>query len=171
MNTSWVCNFCKRTERTSPHVKAMAHVHGNQQIELIPYRKEIKRNEISVKKLTKDLDDIFSEYIRRSASDENGYCRCVTCRKIGHWKAMQAGHFISRAKKGTRFDEKNVHVQCPICNGFGHGMLIEYKQFLIDTYGPNIINELEYKAKGGGFNVFALQSLIKLYQNKLKELK
>lgn len=84
---------------------------------------------------------------------------------------MQAGHYISRAKKGTRYDEKNVHVQCPSCNGFGHGMLIEYKQFLIDTYGPKIIDELEYKSKGGGFNIFALQSLIKVYQNKVKDLK
>ena len=170
MKTHWTCPLCKFKETTSPHVKSLSHVHGKQAVDLTPFRKERRpTGEVTVKKLTKDLDEIFSEYIRRLYSDESGYCRCVTCGKIDYWKNMQAGHYISRAKKGTRYHEKNVHVQCPPCNGFGHGMLIEYKAFLLNMYGDNIINELEYQSKGS-LNIFALQSLIKIYRDKLRSL-
>ena len=33
------------------------------------------------------LDRLFSEYIRRRDADA-GYCRCVTCGKLQHWREM-----------------------------------------------------------------------------------
>ena len=63
-------------------------------------------------KLVKKLDTVFSQYIRRSNADNNGYCTCVTCNKTFHWKEIQAGHFMSRKHYSTRWDERNVKTQC-----------------------------------------------------------
>ncbi len=37
------------------------------------------------------LDRIFSEYIRRRDSDENGIGRCISCGKMVHWKEADCG--------------------------------------------------------------------------------
>ena len=66
------------------------------------------------KQLIKELDDMFSKYIRISASID-GVARCVTCGIRDSWKMMDNGHYIVRGKIGTRFDERNCNVQCKKC--------------------------------------------------------
>lgn len=79
------------------------------------------------------LDRIFSEYIRVRDANSNGYCVCISCGRVDHYKLMDAGHFISRDKKATRFDARNVHAQCRNCNRFrsgeqfAHGLSIDKK--------------------------------------------
>ena len=61
---------------------------------------------------------------------------------------MDAGHFKGRGiggGSGAYFDERNIHLQCKQCNGFKQGAYPEYEQFLIDKYGPEIIDELNRK--------------------------
>ena len=55
-------------------------------------------------KLVKKLDVVFSQYIRLSNADNNGYCNCVTCNKTFFWKEIQAGHFMSRKHYSIRWD-------------------------------------------------------------------
>lgn len=82
-----------------------------------------------IQKLRKQADDIFSLFIRLSNCDADGYGKCITCEFRGHFRQMDNGHFIGRQFKATRFDEKNVSMQCKGCNKFGQGMA---EQFAIE---------------------------------------
>jgi len=88
------------------------------------------------------LDTLFSLYIRKKSATKDGMVRCVTCGKYDHWKEMDAGHYISRQYLTTRYDERNVHVQCRSCNRFHEGMKDEYTLFLMRTYGHQVLEEL-----------------------------
>ena len=81
----------------------------------------MKKKPITRAKLRKKADAIFSKYIRHKYADDNGYVRCYTCGKVGLVKKMQCGHFITRTKYATRFDENNCRPQCVACNMFHQG--------------------------------------------------
>ena len=92
----------------------------------------------------KRLWDIFSKYIRRKYADHAGNLVCVTCGEVKHWKQMHAGHYIAKNMgSGIYFEEKNVHPQCPRCNLWLRGNLAQYALFLLKTYGPQILEELD----------------------------
>jgi len=58
---------------------------------------------------------------------------------------MQGGHFIpkgSKGESGVRFDERNVHAQCPDCNAFNQGRTLEYLDYMLAEYGQEVIDEL-----------------------------
>lgn len=117
------------------------------------------------------LDRIFSLYIRLRDSDDNGYGRCISCRKIVHYKDADAGHFINRKHMSLRYDEKNVNFQCRPCNRFDEGNMTGYARGLICKYGEDVIKYLEVKK----YNTSKIcrtvyLELIKYYENKVKEL-
>jgi hypothetical protein len=153
-------------------VKQLFHVHGGTDIELKPFRKQRKTaGAITVKSLKAEVWDLFSEWVRRSAADEYGFCVCITCSRVLPWQQMQAGHFISRSHNLILFDEKNVHVQCSRCNVLLKGNIIVYQDFMLKTYGQSVIDELLRKAKiTHKFTVFELNNIKNLYLKKLKEL-
>lgn len=92
--------------------------------------------------LRRKLDKVFSEFIRTRDSNAEGYGECCTCGTWKHKSVANAGHFIKRQHTATRYDERNVHFQCVVCNFHRHGNLIEYCEFMRATYGPEIIDEL-----------------------------
>ena len=94
-------------------------------------------------KLVKKLDIVFSQYIRLSNADNNGYCTCVTCNKTFHWKEIQAGHFMSRKHYSIRWDERNVKPKCVACNVYRVGEQYKYSLYL----GNNLSEELYLKSK------------------------
>lgn len=112
--------------------------------------------------LKKQLDKIFSEYIRRKYSDNQGRSECYTCGKKAHWKELQCGHFISRSYLATRFMEENCRPQCVGCNIFGNGKPVEFAKRLSREISPAIIKTLYKKA----------QEITKdfPYEQKIKEL-
>ena len=123
-----------------------------------------------IAKLEKKLDKIFSEYIRRKNA-VNGLVRCCTCGKQMDWKSAHTGHFMSRRYKSTRYDEKNVDVQCPGCNTFNQGRQFEFGQFLDQKYGKGTARSMLRKSKMlCKRNRYDLEVLIEKYKNKLKEL-
>ena len=101
----------------------------------------------SRKTLIKNLDKIFSEYIRKRYANKNGFTNCVTCGKKDHWKNLQCGHFISRKQLATRFDELNCQTQCVGCNVFKYGEQYKFSLFLNAHYGENTAEELYNKSK------------------------
>ena len=123
------------------------------------------------KKLIVTLDRWFSKFIRLRDSDSNGYCRCVTCPKILPWKEMDAGHFVSREKIVTRWDEFNVHAQCPQCNRFKAGNQYEHGKAIDRMHGNGAADILTArgKARGGKVDSFYLQTLIEEYKTKVKK--
>lgn len=100
-------------------------------------------------KAMKDADKWFSQFIRLRDADENGLVKCITCPRVAHWTEMDAGHYASRAKQSTRYDEKNVNAQCGGCNRWQGGKFIEHA-IAIDRKHPKEIgstsSELAYKA-------------------------
>tara|TARA_R110000782_G_scaffold6635_2_gene22774 strand:- start:167 stop:568 length:402 start_codon:yes stop_codon:yes gene_type:complete len=100
------------------------------------------------------IDKPFHEYIRRrDADDDSGYCQCISCDKPIHFSESDAGHFISRGKLATRWDERNVNAQCRKCNRFEYGRQFEYslkigtelaEQLLQDSRSTFKLMEHEY---------------------------
>ena len=72
----------------------------------------------SLAKYKKELDAIFSKYVRLVHADNDGMVSCYTCGKLKHWKSQQNGHFVSRQYLATRWEEDNCRVQCAGCNVF-----------------------------------------------------
>ena len=99
----------------------------------------VKRAKLST--LKKRAWKAFSEYIRKKYAI-NGYVYCCTCGERKHWKEMHAGHYIHN-RLNIYFDERNVHPQCNKCNTFLHGNGRMYERFMRDTYGEEVIEELE----------------------------
>jgi hypothetical protein len=166
----WTCPYHKCThknETTSHLVDSLLHIHDHKSYILTSFKKE-KKPTNNIKKLKKEVWDLFSEYVRRSEADSNGYCRCVSCGAIRHWSAGDAGHYIH----GTSFSiPELVHFQCKECNGFKHGNLVMYKEYMINLYGEKMLDRLEFLAKHRhDYSVFELKKLKEMYQEKLRGL-
>lgn len=96
---------------------------------------------MTVSKLKKKLDNIFSRYIRLRAADRNGNVVCYTCDRVYFWKKIQNGHFITRSKVSTRFDEDNCRPQCYGCNVMQQGRQYEFSKRL-DLERKGLSNEV-----------------------------
>jgi len=100
-----------------------------------------------ISKLKKELDCVFSKYIRLRDATDMGVAQCFTCGKIDHYKKLQNGHFQSRRHHNTRWDEKNCQVQCVKCNMFGQGEQYKFGMYLDAKYGLGTSEELEILSK------------------------
>lgn len=98
------------------------------------------------KNLIKELDTIFSQFIRLRYA-KNEIAECVTCGKKDHWKKLQNGHWASRRHYSTRWDEQNCNVQCSGCNVFRAGEIYLYTKYLCSKYGNNFPDELYTKSQ------------------------
>jgi hypothetical protein len=96
----------------------------------------------SRKTLVKNLDIIFSQYIRRKDAIDD-IATCVTCGKKDHYKKLQCGHFMSRSNYSTRWNENNVGVQCYGCNISRSGEQYKFSQYL----GNKLSEEMLIKSK------------------------
>lgn len=123
----------------------------------------------SIKTLKAKAWKLFSEYIRRRDSDENGYGKCCTCGKKIHWSEGDAGHWISRVHSSTFFEETNVHLQCRYDNRYRNGAPEEYVKFMIDQYGIDELERLRLlKHQQKKFTTRDLESFIELLKEKIK---
>jgi len=114
-------------------------------------------------KLIKELDIIFSQYIRLSNSID-GFCTCVTCGRVYEWKKIQAGHFMSRQHYSVRWDERNVKPQCYGCNVMQQGRQYEFSKYL----GEELSNELYLLSKQTRkFTEIELEEMIQDYKSRL----
>ena len=89
---------------------------------------------------------LLQRYVRLKASDNDGYCHCVTCGKVDHYTAMQGGHFYSRRHIVFKLFEENIHVQCPACNQWGMKttkIQEAYRIFMEDMYGARRIRAMQ----------------------------
>ena len=128
----------------------------------------------TISKLKKDLDTIFSIFIRLRSSNEYGYCQCFTCGKVGHYKTggMQNGHFQSRKHLSTRFDEDNCQVQCVACNMFRQGEQFKFGINLDAKYGEGTAEELQFLARTTlKISRVEYEEKISYYKNLVKNLK
>lgn len=144
--------LCKPCHKKEPHVK-------------LPKVK-------SVKELVKELDSIFSRFVRLRDSDKYGVVSCFTCGVKMDFKKSQCGHFLSRRHYAVRWEEKNTAVQCVRCNIFKQGEQFIFSENLKKKYGENVIEILNIRKNNTcKLEKFTLQTQIQHYSDKVKELK
>ena len=126
-------------------------------------------------KLKKELDAVFSKYIRWYYADANGIVQCYTCHVRKPVKEIQNGHFQSRKHTSTRWlHEKtiaNCKPQCQRCNIWNEGEKWQYGKQLEAEYGVEAVEELvQLSHKSVKFSKADLEYLIDLYKEKLKAI-
>lgn len=122
----------------------------------------------SLKSLKKKAWKLMSEYIRRRWA-VNNIVACFTCDKRAHWKTMDCGHF----KHGNHmnWEINNLAPQCGRCNRYLHGRLDVFAARLIQKYGHEVLDELEYKAnQAPQYDRMFMDQLIENLENKLARL-
>ena len=138
-----------------------------------PIRKSSGKKKVNVKQKLRDkLDEVFSKYIRLKHSDNNGYCRCISCGKIVFWKQIQNGHYMSRRYLSTRFAEDNCRPQCVACNMFNQGNIQMYRRGLVKEIGEQRVDLIEARARQetGKYSEFEYNELIKHYSKEVTRL-
>ena len=130
-------------------------------------KKKLKKK--SVSKLKKELDSVFSKYIRHKYS-KNGLVACYTCGVVKPIKQMQNGHFQSRKHLSTRWSEDNCRPQDVGCNVFKYGEQYKFGEKL-KKEGIDV-EALIFKSRQlQKFNKVELQEMIDEYKAKLNEYK
>ena len=117
----------------------------------------------SRKTLIKNLDTIFSTYIRRKDAIDD-IATCVTCGKKDHYKKLQCGHFMSRSNYSTRWDENNVGVQCYGCNISRSGEQFKFSLYLGNKLSEEMLIKSKQTVKFADVDII---DLIKYYTEKV----
>jgi len=150
-------------------------------------QKEMRERKVERKRLSKEAkkerrenDPIYlkkvcwklcSEYTRRKNAMPNGFVQCVTCPRVRHWKSMQAGHFIPGRRNSYLFDDRGLFAQCYGCNCGRAGSWVEYEEFMINTFGEGVVNELKrLRDVVKKFTPAELKGMIEDYKIKIKKL-
>lgn len=97
----------------------------------------------SVPKLVDLLDRAFSELVRLRHANPRGIVQCYTCSALHHWKQLEAGHYVDRDRKATRWDKRNVKPQCPDCNRFADGRREVFARHIDREHGTGTADTLE----------------------------
>lgn len=127
---------------------------------------------LTIPKLVKQLDAVFSLYIRHKYADNKGNVRCYTSGKSYPIKQIQCGHFHSRRHYSLRWDERNAKPQSKAENLFNQGNGATFAKKLVEEYGPEILDILEMKKNNKmKLDRFTLGVLIKEYEEKLEKEK
>lgn len=134
----------------------------------------LKRSKIFKKVILtpqEECDKVFSEYVRLSHANGNGWVQCVTCGITRKWNdRMDAGHFIPRQHLATRYDTYNVFCQCQTCNRGNNGRIPEFTEYFRQAFGELHVEELKRKAQQIVHN-FPYRETLDEYQEKLRLLK
>ena len=112
-----------------------------------PKPKPKPKKQKSVAKLREEAAVLLQRLVRMKAADADGLAQCVTCGKKQHYKDMDGGHFISRRWTATKLVEENIHVQCKGCNQYASGRYDDYTLYMVDTYGIEMVRELNQKKR------------------------
>lgn len=90
---------------------------------------------------------VFSRYIRLRDSNAEGIGKCFTCSLFRYWRDADCGHGAGRQHKGTKYSEKNNHLQCKSCNGFNGGVREVYKAEMDKRYGSGTWDLMQAASK------------------------
>ena len=121
-------------------------------------------------KVVKDLDAAFSRYIRLRAANIDGFVNCYTCGRSYHWKKIQCGHFMSRARYATRWNEDNCRPQCYVCNVMQQGRQYDFGLNL-DKEREGLADEMhQLSLTTVKFATFELEEKAEYYKGLVKDL-
>lgn len=110
---------------------------------------------------------VFNAYIR--ARDKGK--PCISCNYKDGARQIHAGHYRPAGNVARlRFDERNVHAQCSICNNHLSGNLVNYRKELINRIGLDQVEELEATNEPKQYTIDDYAEIIRTYKAKIKEL-
>jgi hypothetical protein len=92
--------------------------------------------------LKKELDSVFSLYIRLKYCDKRGFVKCFCCPRILHYKDAQCSHYIKRGESITRWLVDNCRPSCPKCN-YNHNYNVEPYRTLLEQENRGITEYLK----------------------------
>lgn len=124
-----------------------------------------KKKEWTTSRWKKELDSVFSKYIRLKYDKE----KCYTCHYIAPWKKLQCGHLVSRYYLATRFDERNCRPQCITCNIYRNGMVPDFSKRLEQELGEGITKTL-YEEARKIIKDFPYKSLVEKYKHEVEHM-
>lgn len=131
-----------------------------------------KKRTPSLATYIRKLDVVFSKYIRLRDAMPSGTFKCISCGKIKSISQADCGHYWSRARMSTRFDERNCHAECKGCNRFSADHLVGYRTHLINKIGQLEYDRLQIKAnETKKWSVWELEQLVKYYTLLVERIK
>ncbi|MFI3294240.1 MAG: recombination protein NinG [Rikenellaceae bacterium] len=117
-------------------------------------------------KREKELDRVFSIFIRKRDEGKG----CISCGQRLRFDYCDAGHYIPRTHKSTRWNEDNVHGQCYTCNRMKDGNEAMYRENLIRRIGSQRVEALEsLKHTISKFSESDIKSLTAKYKQLIKQ--
>lgn len=152
---------------------------------------KIKRKKVSDDKLDKkasrerDLERLksvqnISFFHKKAQAAFNAFIRerdkgnpCISCGKPDNGQHQRhASHYRSvGACSSLRYDERNVHASCSVCNNYLSGNLANYRVVMIEKFGSDLVEWLESQPKSLKWTREMLEGIEKQYKLKLKQLK
>ena len=126
---------------------------------------------------TRERLKTVSERAKETQAAVNKYIRlrdkgqpCISCGRP--WKEnFQAGHYVPQGRSSAlRFDEDNIHGQCPQCNMYESGNLIPYRINLVQKIGLERVEWLESKRDVKRWSADELKALLAQYKEKVREI-
>lgn len=110
----------------------------------------------------------------RSLDQNRKLWACLPCISCGTLTSAQwdAGHYrTTAAAPQLRFDERNIHKQCVVCNQHKSGNLVPYRVELISRIGQEAVEEIESNHNRYRWTVEECRAIKAEYQQKLKKLR
>lgn len=119
-----------------------------------------------------------SYWIKQAQQAVNAFIRerdrdlpCISCGTLtsAQW---DAGHYrTTAAAPQLRFDERNIHKQCVVCNQHKSGNTVPYRVMLIERIGIAAVDEIESDHKRHRWTTEECKAIKAEYQQKLKDLR
>lgn len=96
----------------------------------------------------------LDKLLRQALLEEAGeYARCPTCGRVYRAKELTVGHYITRARRVTRWDRRNVELQCVRCNIYQRGKPVEFREYLVKKWGEDVVRRLERASRVTGLKL------------------
>lgn len=133
-------------------------------------RKHLKQfNDSDINLLKRKAQKSCNEYIRLRDRKEP----CISCLcPADALRQFHAGHYKPQGGNSLlRYDERNIHKQCSICNNHKSGNLVPYRENLIKKIGLETVEELESMNTVKKWSKDELEALIAQFKFKIKEIK
>ena len=132
-------------------------------------RRALKQfNDSDINLLKRKAQKACNEYIRLRDRKEP----CISCLYVGNGRQWHAGHYKPQGGNSLlRYDERNIHKQCSICNNHKSGNLVPYRENLIKKIGIETVEELESMNTIKKWSKEELEVIITKYKYKTKKIK
>jgi hypothetical protein len=103
------------------------------------------------------------------ARDASKPCACCGATSAAQW---DASHYRpAGVNSALKFDERNIHLCCQVCNQHKSGNLTAFRLFMVERYGEELVTEFDNNHKITRRTREELQAIEAEYKQKLNELK